>query len=25
VVPAESLAPMCKKRLEQYQQVFGFR
>jgi hypothetical protein len=25
VVPAESLAPMYKKRLEQYQQVFGFR
>jgi iron(III) transport system substrate-binding protein len=25
VVPAESLAPMYKKRLEQYQQIFGFR
>jgi hypothetical protein len=25
VVPAESLAPRYKKRLEQYQQVFGFR
>jgi iron(III) transport system substrate-binding protein len=25
VVPAETLAPMYKKRLEQYQQIFGFR
>ena len=25
VVPAENLAPMYKKRLEQYQQTFGFR
>ncbi len=25
VVPAENLAPMYKKRLEQYQQIFGFR
>lgn len=25
VVPAETLAPMYKKRLEQYQQTFGFR
>jgi iron(III) transport system substrate-binding protein len=25
VVPADSLAPMYKKRLEQYQQIFGFR
>lgn len=25
VVPADSLAPMYKKRLEQYQQLFGFR
>jgi iron(III) transport system substrate-binding protein len=25
VVPTETLAPMYKKRLEQYQQIFGFR
>ena len=25
VVPADTLAPMYKKRLEQYQQIFGFR
>ena len=25
VVPTATLAPMYKKRLEQYQQIFGFR